>query len=547
MSANTGAGNKETPEIIKYLDFDKNDFLRELKSESVTQTIKNYLQKYNIDLRHEEYWNEKMYKDCLVKHIHHKHSFFNVLTFDYYIREIMLTPNEKSQIVDLLSSFDMGNCKKPPNNLAPKDLIDDIQYTLEYPMHPELDGEDLSRKIRKKLFEKSSVLERFEDISQISLSTCDDQYSVYKLLKLLYKFSKTDYYGQMFNKNKRGKINLFSIFGNPSFDNLDLTLLDELPDNNGKYIALFKNELLKEVPLNTAVIYPMILREMIFNWDRFILSTQDFLFSDNDTALRCLDIRLQPIIKNFMPYENCEKNSATLFATVYFWTIQNECRCVREEFIKINSYIIRNFRDYSYIYTNRHNEDSYIPLQQLKNYIQTYKEDLAYLITANNFSHDKAVTLAENSHKQISIFYNWLLERTFRKNTEGGTIPSSFILASLLAMRDALATGEKAEHSYYLAPRPGKNMDLFSKINNRADEDTYYKNLWLKKISCIQMCILHPKSTKYKLSIENSIYSIMLQLFSISDIKKFDEANKYYLSLVTEVFSDVPMNQQHTP
>lgn len=545
MSINGRIENIETTELIEYLDLDKSVFSQKLKSESVTKAINSYLQKRHIDLRHEKYWEEEKYQKCLVKHICHEHSFFNILTFDYYIREIMLTPYEKSQMFSSLSDFDMGNPKNNPT-LTPKHLIDDIQL-LEDIMHPELNSPDLSRKIRKKLFEKSSVLERFEEVSQINLSTCDDQYSVYKLLKLLYKFSKTDYYGQMFNKKKRGKINLFSIFGNPSFDNLDLTLLDVLLDNNGKYIALFKNELLKEVPLNTAVIYPMILKEMIFNWDRFILSTQNFLFSDNNIALKDLDIRLQPIAKSHMPYENYEKNSATLFETVYFWTLQNECSCVREEFIKINSYIIRNFKDYSCIYTNRNNEDSYIPLQQLKNYIQTHKEDLAYLITANNFSHDKAVTLAEDSHKQISIFYNWLLEGTFGKNAESGTISSSFILAALLAMRDALATGEKAEHSYYLAPRPGKNMDLFSKINNRADEDPYYKNLWLKKISCIQICILHPNSTKYKLNIENSIYSIMLQLFSISDIKKFDEANKYYLSLVTEVFSDVPMNQQHTP
>lgn len=543
MSINSGIEDVKTPETIEYLKCDENDFLKALESESVTQTIKDYLQKYHIDLQHEEYWEEKKYKDCLVKHICHESAFFNILTFDYYIREIMLTPDERSLMDSLLNDFDMGNRRKPPARLTKKDLIDEIQYTLEYTLHPELDGEDLSRMIRKKLFEKSGVLEQFEKISRINLSSCDDQYSVYKLLKLLYKFSKTDYYGHRFSKNKRGKVNLFAIFENPSFDNLDLTPKNINVDNNGKYIALFKNELLKEVPLKSVITCSMILKETLFYWNKFVRSTQDYLFSDNSAALKYIDAQLESVTKKYLPYEICGKNSTTLFETIYFWASQQEYFCVRKEFIAINSYVVKHFTNYSYIYTNRYNEDAYIPSQQLKDYIQRHKEHLAFLITAKNFSRDKAVSLVENSHKKISIFYKWLVEGTFGKNEDGGTIPSSFILASLLALRDALATGEKAEHSYYFAPRPGKNMDLISKINNREDEDMYYKDLWIKKINCIQTCILHPKNIKYQLNIENSIYSIMLQLFSISDIKEFDKANKHYLSMVTKVFSDVPMNQ----
>ena len=116
------------------------------------------------------------------------------------------------------------------------------------------------------------------------------------------------------------------------------------------------------------------------------------------------------------------------------------------------------------------------------------------------------------------------------------SVPFSFLLASLFALRDVIVNNEKGKNSFYHASKSGQ-MKLISKINSRENnEDRFYQIYWVKKISIIEMTILHSEAaSKSKIKIDNDIHRTMSYLYSIHNMADFEVTNERLLTVVRQI------------
>ncbi len=503
-------------------------YLAELEDAEVTSEIEGCLKKYHINLDDSKYMRNPNYGYFLTKHINHKkYPKFNYLTYDYYIDKIIL-PQRGIDKTKYLANFDMGNQKEIPGSITCKQLIDEIKDTLVVELNPDAgkDGEDLYKNIYKKLFDsskKGGLLKQFEGASNINLSDFNDEHSKFKFLKLLYKFSKTDYYGK--------KINFHSMFQSISFTNVDRTIINN-EENNGKYISLLKNELLKEIPLVYSThlnIYLSIIRE---NWDKFVKYAQDLLFEKKHIELDNLAKCLEAFVKESIPTEkyigHIERNMS-LFEVIYLWVLQYEWRCAFGELIDICIYTYEHI--HSYDRYQMIDENRFLP-SPIKKYILYHQKKLAELLVTPDFDEKDALDLIEKSPKYIMIFINWMIKLRMiycEYNDPEELVTFSFMLSSLIAMRDAMIANEANENTYYGAHKSGK-VKLMSKISkSEKSENIHFQYIWLKKISYIETCILlFATDPEKKLNVEISILKIMQYLYSVYNIEDLKNLHDLY-------------------
>lgn len=285
------------------------------------------------------------------------------------------------------------------------------------------------------------------------------------------------------------------MFRDSSFDNLDRTAITE-QDNNGKCIAVLKNELIKEIPFSFLMQYNEILTDMIHAWDKCVYYAQDLLFQDNYVNGDWEDYEkfLASVTEKNLPWENYAKESAndsSLINTVYFWILEQECRCLRTDFLHINDHFMTNITENSYIdkdsmtgkltnallahpgwkqecysdkreltingvtvfkmYLLYENEEYDVGIEDMKPFLLYFKQELAEMLATPKFTISEALTLIENSHKHIQRFINppnknYIIDF---QPSNGKYIPVSLIMASLYAMRDAYVNDEAINHSAY--------------------------------------------------------------------------------------------------
>lgn len=505
-----------------------------LENEEITEEIEQKLKSYHINLENNEYWKNKNYPYFLTNFIRHKeYLMFNYLTYDYYIYKIIL-PKKGIDMSRFLGDFDMGNQKTVPDKLEIRKLIKEIEDTVIIPLEPDIgkNGEDLYQYIYKKIFGSSSkagLLKQFAEILDINFSTVDD-YSKYKFIKLMYKFSKTNYYGK--------KINFIQMFKKVSYVNSNRFF-----EGNGKYIELLKNELLKEIPLDIYVCLFIYFKEMVEEWMSISKYAQDLLFDKKYTTLELLADHMDQISKAIVPFEKNNEHindEESLFVKVYFWILQYQCRCYYEEVLSISDQILEHYISYG----NSHvTNEIYINIP-IEEYIQEHENEFLNALVSDEFSKKDALDLLKKCPKYIKTFFKAMITtqtlQQVDKDVLQSPIPFSFALASMFALRDVIIYDEKGKNSFYHASKSGK-MELKSKINSREnDEEQFYQIYWLKKISIIQMVILYSEAAvKSKIKFENAYHRIMIWLLSIHNMADFETTNERLLLAVRPIISIV--------
>ncbi len=516
------------------------------------------------------------HRNFLARHI--KSERFPFLTYGYYLEKVLFPRDGIAK--PETGYFEMGCQQK--EEPSPEKLIHEIIETIVLPLKPNVSADsfkELYSVVYHKLFDKaerSGLLGRFVEISNINFESFHDPYSKYKFAKLLYKFCTPPgcneaYFGQ--------SVNFYLLFRDSSFDNLDRTAITE-QDNNGKCIAILKNELIKEIPFSFLMQCNEVLLEMLDAWDKCVYYAQDLLFQNNyvNGNLEDYEKLLASVIEKNLSWENYAKESAndsSLISTVYFWILEQECRCLRKDFLHINDHFMTNITENSYIdkdsmtgkltnallshlgwkqecYSDKREltingvtvfkmyflyetEEFDVGIEDIKPFLLYFKQELAEMLVTPKFTISEALTLIENSHKHIQRFINspnknYIID--FQPFTRK-FIPASLIMASLYAMSDAYVNDEAINRSSYRGKQKSRLlMDTLEKIN-RLDE--YRHILWRKKISCIQMFIkFDPDNALSKLRIESLVYTSMLKLFSIYDINDFIQINNSMLADINE-------------
>lgn len=533
----------------------------------------------NDDIAIEEFLKKRNlteHRNFLARHI--KSERFPFLTYGYYLEKVLF-PREAIAKPET-GHFEMG-CRQKEEP-SPEKLIHEIIETIILPLTPNVSADPFKKLysvVYHKLFDKaerSGLLGQFAKISNINFESFHDPYSKYKFAKLLYKFCiptgcNEAYFGQA--------VNFYLLFRDSSFDNLDRTAITE-QDNNGKCIAVLKNELIKEIPFSFLMQYNEILTDMIHAWDKCVYYAQDLLFQDNYVNGDWEDYEkfLASVTEKNLPWENYAKESAndsSLISTVYFWILEQECRCLRKDFLHINDHFMTNITENPYIdkdsltgkltnalltytrwkpdfspdtgeitikgvtvfkmYFSYETYEFDVGIEDIKPFMLYFKQELAEMLATSKFTTSEALTLIENSHKNIQRFIkppqkNYIIDFQPSKDK---FIPVSLIMASLYAMRDAYVNHEVITHSSYRGEQKNRSfMDTLEKIN-RLDE--YRHILWRKKISCIQMFIkFNPDNALSKLKIESLVYTSMLKLFTIYDINDFTQISNSMLADIND-------------
>lgn len=567
------------------------DILETSEGAAIEAAIKEELETRKIDLKNPEYRRDSAYRDLLTKHIVSKNFYF--LTYDYYIEKFILPKMEITK--ENLGLFDMGAKATEPNKVQQKQLIEEIRNTIVKPLSGnqentiktyddnENDKYNDYEYIRHKLFDKvkrSGLFHQFEEVSNIHFDDFKDKYSQFKFLKLLFKLSKALYSGKAYY----GKpVNFYLMFQKPSFENLDKTLISE-DESNGKNIALLKNELTKEVPLTFMFKCNNILRCMVYDWDKIVKYAQDLLFNRSYEDLKKLKNFIADSYQKYVPGERYGKdaaNNSSLFSTVYFWVLEQECLCVRKEMIHMNSHIASHITANDYIdlanmnerikdrlrtfdpiishekkaeiftisspqfemYYQYESSEFTIQIPCIKSFIKHFEQELSEMLVLKNFSTNEALNLLKKSSeniKQIAAWNEYFNPATLISETHD-RIPVSFIMASLFAMRDTFINSETTGYSYYGAKKSGTTK-LMSDCQKVIGRNSYCQMLWLKKISNIQMSIKYSAdSIMDKLKIEELIYSIMETLFSIYDLDEFEQKNHRLLTSINNFIDTMPL------
>lgn len=514
------------------LRLEESDLMGILEDKQITAEIEQELKKYHICLENGEYWKNKNYRIFLSKHINHKsYPLFNNLTYDYYIDKIIL-PQKGIDKSRFLGDFDVGNRNEAPERLQVGQLIQEIQNTVDLYLDPGKgkNGEDLYKGIYKKIYDtsdKGGLIKQFEEVSNINLSDFNDEYSRYKFIKLMYKFCKTKYYGE--------KINFPAMFKTVSFTNVDERLYND--DNNGTYIALLKNELLKEISLKSYVFFTWYFQLTLKSWFGINENAQDLLFNKKYILLEQLADEAEQFVKDNVLSEKCReqnKYKETLFETIYFWILQFEYRSFCGDIFNVSKHIHENNHNYRGYYVK--GKDFFIK-PPIKDFIQYYKNQFIKILVTADFNEKEVISLLKKCPKYIETFILWMKKYNMiqidDKEPKELVLPS-FLLASLLAMRDAIIYNEKAMCCYYRANKSG-NMNLMSKISNsKRSENYFFHILWLKKISNIQMTILHSETAlKNKTRVEKAVNDIMIYLFSFHNFTDFKAVNERLLQLAS--------------
>ncbi len=164
-----------------------------MRNSKITKTIEKSLLKKQIKLEKTTYMKKDEYPDFLITRIDSvcPNATMPFVTFDYYIEKIMLPDKGIYNLGK--GDYDMGNGKQEPRNMSRRHLINEINESL-IPHSNSTKNEDKNTEkgIYEKLFGKLSkggLKEQFESVSNISLSSFNDQKNLIFIWKILLKKS----------------------------------------------------------------------------------------------------------------------------------------------------------------------------------------------------------------------------------------------------------------------------------------------------------------------------------------------------------------------
>ncbi|WP_031420651.1 hypothetical protein [Lachnoclostridium phytofermentans] len=498
-----------------------------LKDDKLSADIKQELLKYGINIdSNGVYFQNKNYNIFLTKYL--DIDGFRFLSYDYYIEKIIIGQSKLNTIKK--GKFNVGTQK-----IIPLEKISEKE--LYYEIYDEIVGDDTDpesdtdkiKGIRNKFYggiKKGGIIDQLEEIFGFKLEDFDDKYSKFKFMKLMYVLSKTKMYGE--------SVNFYLMFQKPTFENVDKTVYAEA-NRNGKNIAILKNELIKEVPLEKVRSLNLKLIEMTNNWERLLGVSARYAYEHNTENLWRLAEFLEKKVVNLLPEDSkmiVRKCREPLFDIIYFKVLQLEYISIKTDFVRINNETLQYVKQKRNMISGNSSEE--VKRNLLKSYIKSRKEVLAKYLVEPDFSEHKAVLFIDENARNTIILVEWF-EQSYDIDFSN-RVPVLLLISILLAIRDASKNDEAMEYSYYRALQTG-NMRLVDKLSRGKKSEEVYHRLWAKKVHFIHSCLCGMgQEAEYNIRIEKALDTIMSFLMNYHNLDDFEFCNDHIFDIVMRSF-----------
>ena len=467
----------------------------------------------------EDYWKNPKYQKYRTQYIDKDN--YRFLSYDYYIEKVILKKDKVNKYK--LGIFDIGTEK----TIYSGDINDQKFYC---EILETFEESTTIKGVKNKFYDavdKGEILPQFEQVFGISIDDFyADQVEKYKLKKLLYAYTKTKIFGE--------KINLHALFSKPSFENVDKTISEE-KNKNGRSIAVLKNELSKEIPLDNVRMINYEIISSMNEWEKLIGLAVRYVIDRKSYDLSRLANFLEINVAEKLWKNNNEiyqNPNMKLFDTIYFKVLQHEYNSQKRDFLKINEDTIDKVTNLDIPKINT--DEKMVKEQLLKSEIKTGANTLARYIGGMFNNENDAIIFVKDNAKNIEILWEY-----FKYSYESDNIskvPYRFIVASLYALREAELNDEEFVYTYYRAPESGKIKVLRRLNRNSKTEEVFYR-LWAKKVYFIYLCILDRKEeARNWIRIEKAIDSISAFMLLYHNLDDFILCNNHIFSIVRRSF-----------
>lgn len=490
-----------------------------LKDKHVTEAINSSLLRDSIDLKSKQtYWKQEKYRKYRTKYIEKEG--YQFISYDFYIEKIILGQVAINQIKN--EKFAVGTQKQIySGDITERALYNEILD--EYDNRSSLKG--VENKF-KDAVNKGGILKQFIEIFGFSILDyeCDDIFK-YKLMELLFLYTKTDILGE--------KTNVLKLFQKPSFENVDKTYFNE-KNCNGEHIAILKNELMKEIQLEDIRKYNYSLVEAMNNWEKLLSVSVKYMLNRDIYDLKRLALFLEKNVVEQLYSPNViieQKPKMRLFDTVYFKVLQHEKISIRKDFLRISKDTIKKL---SCITIEKLSNDYLVKPNMLKSFVKTHKEELAVHLYPDFGDNETAIEFVAKNAKNTELLWEYFVYSY--ETEEHSKIPYEFIVAMLIALKEASLNEEIFNYSYYRAKESG-DIIILKRLNRKSSTEEVFYRLWAKKIYFIYICILGKREeAKYCVRIEDALDKISLFLLQYHNVDDFELCNEYELEIIQRSF-----------
>lgn len=492
-----------------------------INDETLTKQILEKLRKckISIDSIEEPYWKNKRYCEFRITYIDKEN--FNFLSYDYYIENVILGRNKLGKIKTGI--FDMGTGKNPVSRyICEKKLINEIIDDFEV----STSNQAIHNKFYDSNKQKGGIMPQIEDLWRLRIEDFKDEYSKFKLMKLLYLLSKTDLYGE--------SVNFYLMFQKPTFENIDKTLLGE-ENRNGRSLAVLKNELIKEIPLDKVREINISLIQEMNKWEELLeISGRYVYYHETDDLLRLAEFLEEKIVA-LLPTnlnEIIQTCNGKIFDTIYFKVLQHEYISAKTDFIKINNETLKHVSEKRNAINGL--EKEVVKRNLVKSYVKASKEKLAPFLVEQNFSEEQAKQFVGDNARNIEILVDWF-EASYNINFNNRINPI-LIVSMLMAIKDVSDQKDKMQYSYYRAFQTG-NMKLVDKLSRSKKSEEIFHRLWSKKVHFIYSCLCgRGKEAEYNIRIEKALDYISRFMMSYHNFDDFKLCNNHIHDIIRRAF-----------
>lgn len=503
--------------------------MSEIKEDrEITRIIKEELIKDKIDFSVSEYYCSPKYRKYRIKYL--KNYGYGFISYDYYIEKVMLRDkNIKKGKYDIGTKCNLRRSDLKYDNLY-WEIVNEEQEKYE---QGKRDKPSTFGSVKSKFTENSSkggLINQLKEILHNDLKKFDKLEKL-KLLKLLYRFSKDNYYGQ--------KINLMQMFKNPSMENIDKTILDEF-NMNGEIIAILKGELKKEINLSKVIQMNSMLHKLTNAWENLLKIAGRYVVDNNVQDLERLAIFIEDKIVDKIPnIDNiCSEYEYPLFESFYLKTLEYEYVCKESDFININKENLEKIHG-NILKAKKYlefDENKYIKESSLESEIKNQLNFFVVYTFAKNVDNinDFEKSFILDNRRNVGILINWLEKYiSYELNEE---IPCLLIVACYQALKDVIDNKEVFSYSYYRARVSGK-IELISKVSIGDTSEEAFHWLWVKKIDFIYKCLLDRKDeAEYQIRIEKGFDTIMSSIMKYNNLQDIMDVHNFIFSTLKRSF-----------
>lgn len=498
------------------------------------EEIEKYLLANNVDIHYKYYKSTEDYKRIENERLMGCHG-FGAMSLGEFIERFLLA---KEGVYD--SIYDMGNTQKLTD-----DQCEDVSVAREIVAmrSSTVDEKDINvevQEIVKIFYRKGGLIERLKKHLGIDLNAFDKTCECYKRerCKILYFF-------YMLEHEQFVECNVLELFSKPSMENIDNAVLS-METRNGKIIRAIRNELEKELPMQSKEMIKGSVREISEQWDSILTNAyrlMDFMYEkgceyDFESVIHCLE-QAVPISRIS---ETLYHDIDTPMEVLYLKIVQHEYLGNVKDIAVINSIQ----KDYEYIVP----PDLVAEMKQLHysvidiNCVEQYIEDNAKKISKYVYLGEKTnkddINRIRAAKKKVNKWLNFCIRA--KPLLDLKLISNELQIISFLQAVILDDANEIFEYTFYRYEKYSKHM---KRVQAALKNDEYVPHAlqcyWVRKVADRWYANTGRYEERLKLrELEKVCDRILEDIFSEPDLFRMRGKHMFYLDRVDDDMITMP-------